>query len=366
VNKTLLKTVKRTLLSLCVFSTLAIGYTQAQHPIYALNIAKDRHLVEKKLVLAKRSPVRAVASVGITVADMDRAVEFYTQVLSFRKISDLEVWGTEYERLQGLFGIRMRVVQMQLGNEVIELTDYLTPGGRPIPVDSRSNDRTFQHMAIVVSNMNRAYQKLRQHKVQYVSTAPQRLPAYIKAAGGIEAFYFRDPDGHNLEIIHYPPGKGDPKWQKPTERLFLGIDHTAIAISNTANSLRFYRDLLGLELAGESENYGNEQAHLNNVPGARLHISGLRSARGAGIEFLEYLQPRDGRPLPKDTRTDDLINWQTTLVVDDVDNVAQSLQKDGYSLVSSGVVEIPKKMLGFKKGFLVRDPDGHVLRIVEQ
>lgn len=128
------------------------------------------------------------------------------------------------ERLVGVFGVRM-----QLGNEVIELTDYLTPAGRPIPIDSRSNDRWFQHIAIVVSDMNQAYQLLRQHNVQHVSTAPQRLPEYLINAAGIEAFYFRDPDGHNLEIIYYPPDKGERnfRWRCSvflTEMYCSGVD----------------------------------------------------------------------------------------------------------------------------------------------
>jgi catechol 2,3-dioxygenase-like lactoylglutathione lyase family enzyme len=210
-----------------------------------------------------QNAVVAVESVGMTVSDMDRAINFYSMVLSFQKVSDVEVLGTEYEQLQGLFGVRLRIVKMQLGNEVIELTEYLTPKGRPIPVDSRSNDRWFQHIAIAVSNMDKAYQHLRQHKVQHASTAPQRIPDWNKAAAGIRAFYFKDPDGHNLEIIYFPSGKGDPKWQEPANQLFLGIDHTAIVVSSTENSLEFYRDLLGLKLAGESMNYGTEQEHLN-------------------------------------------------------------------------------------------------------
>ncbi len=316
--------------------------------------------------LVRQSQIRAVASVGITVADMDRAIEFYSQVLSFRKVSDVEVWGNEYERLQGLFGLRMRVVTMELGNETIELTDYLTPGGRAIPLDSRSNDLWFQHLAIVVSDMDLAYQTLRQHQVQYVSTAPQRLPEYISAAAGIEAFYFRDPDGHNLELIHYPAGKGDPRWQQTSDRLFLGIDHTAISISHTADSLRFYRDLLGLKLTGESTNYGTEQEHLNNVLGARLHISGLRADSGLGIEFLEYLQPKDGRLMPMDMRSDDLIHWQTTLITKESQTLAQRLHSNGYDLLSSGIITLTDPSLGFRQGFLIKDPDGHVLRIIEK
>jgi catechol 2,3-dioxygenase-like lactoylglutathione lyase family enzyme len=105
--------------------------------------------------------------------------------------------------------VRLRVVKLQLGNESLELTEYLTPKGRPIPIDSRSNNRWFQHIAIAVSDMDKAYQQLRKYKVQHASTAPQRIPDTNKAAAGIRAFYFKDPDGHNLEIIYFPSGKSD-------------------------------------------------------------------------------------------------------------------------------------------------------------
>lgn len=310
--------------------------------------------------------ITSVDAVGMTVSDMDRSVEFYSNVLSFEKVSDVEVWGTEYEHLQGIFGIRMRIVRMRLGNESIELTEYLTPKGRPIPVDSRSNDLWFQHIAIVVSDMDKAYERLRQNKVQHASTAPQQLPDWNKAAAGIRAFYFRDPDEHNLEIIYFPPGKGNPEWQSADGKLFLGIDHTAIVVSDTDESLKFYRDLLGLRVAGESQNYGTEQEHLNNVFGAKLRITGLRAATGPGIEFLEYLAPGDGRPIPEDERANDLVHWQTTLVTDGADNASESLQAGKAEFVSPGVVEIPEGKLGFKQGFLVRDPDGHVMEIVER
>ncbi|OUC14175.1 MAG: glyoxalase [Alkalinema sp. CACIAM 70d] len=310
--------------------------------------------------------VNAVDSVGMTVSDMDRSVEFYSKVLSFKKISDVEVWGSEYEQLQGIFGVRLRVVKLQLGQEFLELTEYLTPKGRPIPIDSRSHDRWFQHVAIVVRDMDQAYQQLRQFKVQYASTAPQRIPDTNQVAAGIRAFYFKDPDGHNLEIIYFPVGKGDPKWQKPTQQLFLGIDHTAIVVSNTQQSLKFYQDLLGLKLAGTSMNYGTEQEHLNNVQGARLRISGLRSPAGPGIEFLDYLEPQDGRSLPADARPNDLLHWQTTLVVPNVEAVVQQLRQNHIEFISSGGITIPVSTFGFKKAVLVRDPDGHTMRFVEK
>ncbi|MCI0414303.1 VOC family protein [bacterium] len=305
-----------------------------------------------------------VDSIGITVSDMDSAVDFYSKVLSFEKVSDVEVAGTEYEQLQGLFGARMRIVRMKLGEEFIELIDYLAPEGRPVPVDFQSNDLWFQHIAIIVSDMDKAYQWLRKHKVQHASTGPQLLPAWNKNAAGISAFYFRDPDGHHLEILHFPPDKGNPKWHRPSDKLFLGIDHTAIVVGSTDTSLKFYRDTLGFQIAGESENYGTEQEHLNNVFGARLHITGMKPDSGPAVEFLEYLAPRNGRPFPSDARTNDLINWQTKLVTNKVEDVWKKLS--GYLFVSPGVISLKENHLGFQRGFLVRDPDGHVMQLVEK
>jgi catechol 2,3-dioxygenase-like lactoylglutathione lyase family enzyme len=318
------------------------------------------------LARASAQLVKSVDAVGITVSDIDRSVEFFSKVLSFEKVSDVEVAGSEYERLQGVFGARMRIARMRLGQEVIDLTEYLTPRGRPIPVDSRSNDQWFQHIAIVVSDMDKAYQQLRAHKVQHTSTGPQRIPDWNKTAAGIKAFYFKDPDGHNLELIYFPSGKGNPKWQQTNGSLFMGIDHTAIAVSDTARSLDFYRDVLGMKLAGESENYGTEQEHLNNVFASRVRISGLKAPSGFGIEFLDYLTPRDGRPMPHDTRANDLWHWQTAIRVGRADAAADKLKSARVRFVSPSVTTIPERALGIAKGFIVRDPDGHGLQLIER
>lgn len=308
--------------------------------------------------------VDAVVTVGMTVSDLDRAIDFYTDVLSFRVTDRREVLGDAWERLQGVFGLRLRMARLVLGDETIELTEYMTPRGRPIPVDSRSNDKWFQHIAIVVRDMDSAYARLRAHDVEHASTAPQRLPDWNPNAGGIEAFYFKDPDGHVLEIISFPPGKGDPRWQEARGELFLGVDHTAIVVTDTERSFAFYRDALGLALAGESLNFGVEQEHLNAVFGARVRITALRAPSGPAVEFLEYLSPADGRPYPWDARPNDLLHWETTLRVDDLDAVVARLSFDDVRFITASPVELPAGV-GFSRALLVRDPDGHAIRLIE-
>jgi catechol 2,3-dioxygenase-like lactoylglutathione lyase family enzyme len=299
---------------------------------------------------AQRLPVVAVESVGFTVSDMDRAIDFYSRVLDFQKVSEERRSGREFSHSKALRDAQARVVRMLLGDEVLELTQYVKPAGRPFPASSRGNDRWFQHVAIITSNMDAAYARLRQNRVRHASSAPQTLPGWNKSAAGIRAFYFRDPDGHFLEVLQFPPDKGLPKWHRDDAALFLGIDHTAIVVGDTEQSFKLYRDTLGLRVAGESENYGVEQEHLNGVFGAHLRITSLRAQSGPGIEFLEYLAPTDGRLAPP-AAANDIAHWETRLAVT-APNIAPELEKAGIKPFASGAGET-----------LAPDPDGHVLAL---
>ena len=196
--------------------------------------------------------VEAVHAVQMTVTDLDRAIDFYSRVLSFEKVSTTTVHDGGFARLEGVPETTIRIGRLRLGDEIIDLVEYGSKGRAATATPS--NDRSFQHVAIVVRDMDWAYQAIRPY-VQAISSGPQRLPDWNAAAAGISAFYFRDPDGHPLELIHFPAGKGPSKWHRPTDRTFEGIDHTAITVGDAARSLAFYRDLLGFRVAGGSENW---------------------------------------------------------------------------------------------------------------
>lgn len=276
-------------------------------------------------------PGMGVACIGLTVSDADRSLNFFRDVLEFEVLEDTCIG--EREVALG----RRRTVRLCLGQESIVLTQYLDRSGEIVPADSRAQDHWFQHLALVVSDLPKAYSKLRAHKVRHVSSVPQILPAWNPDAGGIGAFYFRDPDGHFLELIHFPPGKGEARWQNSQGRLFLGIDHTAIVVRDTARSVDFYRDQLGMHVTGTSENWGAEQEQLNGVFGAHLLITGLRGQQGPGIELLEYLSPTDGRELTKPWAPDDRAPWEILF------------QVPGRSLSLAAPLQF--------------DPDGHAFRI---
>ncbi len=317
-------------------------------------------------VEATAAQVKRVAMIGFTVSDMERSVAFYERLFGFKKVAEFEVTGTAYDTLSGVFASNMKIVHLQLGDQTVELTQFVSPKGRPIPVPSHSNDLWFEHMAIVVSDMEKAYDVLRRNGVRQISPEPQTIPKSNVPAAGIKVIKFRDPDNHDLELIYFPKGKGNARWHQATDRLFLGIDHTAITVSNTEQSLKFYRDLLGMKVAGKSLNTGITQERLDGLFNARVRVTAVvPETYPPHVEFLQYETPPGGRPMPLDTKANDLWHWQTSLVVEDVDAAAKTLRSAGVRFVSPKVVAVPNPELGFARGVMVLDSDGHVMRLVQ-
>jgi len=98
---------------------------------------------------------------------------------------------------------------------------------------------------------------------------------------------------------------------------------------------------------------------------ARLRITALRAPSGPGIELLEYLSPRNGRAIPVDEHANDLVHRQTQLETENPDAATEPLRmaKTNFYLRWTGSFAGPN--LGFARGFVVRDPDGHAISIVQ-
>ena len=318
-----------------------------------------------------------IRSIGFTCRDLEAVAGFYTTHLGCSRGASIEIQGGPYAELLGLAGSHLKLLRLQLGAEQLELMQViqLGPGlraGRPIPADSRSTDLWFQHICVVVDDINSAAAPIQdlieRGQLQTISSSPQILPSWNTAAAGIAAFKFHDPEGHCLELLQFPPDKGEARWHRPpSSSPFLGIDHSAIANADTPRSCHFYEELLGLRLGGDGINSGIEQDHLDGLMGAEVRITGHRCPEGAGIECLNYLQPVGGRPLPADQSSADIAHWQIRLEVSDLEAIVSRLERFGGSCASPGIVELSSDQdsaLGFSRALQIRDPDGHQLQLV--
>jgi len=272
-------------------------------------------------------------AVEIVVRDADAERRFFTGALGFLDVADATRDG-------------IRTLTLRLGNEQVRLVHYGDVSGT-IATSARSDDRDFQHVAIIVSDMQAAWRRVSRAGIRKVSVSPQVLPRWNPSAGGISAVYFRDPEGHPLELLHFPAGKGAARWHAVAP-LFLGIDHSALAASDTTASVAFY-SALGFAVRGHSDNYGAEQARLSGVPEAHVRITSLRLSAPPGVELLQYLSPlrRQARP---SLSWHDIAATRTLVREPQVLSLCAALRG---SPASGG-------------DCVLRDPDGHIVELTSR
>lgn len=235
---------------------------------------------------APRMTVRKLARFGLTATDADRLAAFYEHALGFRRLAANRLSGGDFERLMEVKG-GAKHITLGLGCDVIELLEFDAPGD-PYPKNVSSSDLTFQHFAIVVTNVAQAFQRLSTVSGWSAISrdGPQQLP---ESSGGVTAFKFRDPDGHPLELLAFPDGKTPARWKACSNiGICLGIDHSAICVSDSERSIAFY-EALGLRVSARSLNQGPTQERLDAVRNPSVEVTALSpSQTPPHIELLCY------------------------------------------------------------------------------
>ena len=303
-----------------------------------------------------------ISRISFTTADADRLGSFYRQAFGFEATETEHHGGTSFARLTGVEGAQARALPLRLGEETIELLAF-TRRGAPYPADIGCDDPRFQHIAIVVADMETAYLRLCECGGWTAITrpAPQRLPA---GSGAVTAFKFRDPEGHPLELLAFPPDNVPPRWREAPHRHgpCLGIDHSAIVVSGTAPSISFYQQVLGFSVVGGSLNRGRGQEQLDAVPGAVVEVTALDPGAGnpPHLELLCYRSPGLPRGAPAALHSNDIAATRLTLEVDDVAALEHRLAAARVRFISTGTVALRDN----RPALLIRDPDGHALLLL--
>ena len=224
----------------------------------------------------------AIAALRLLSPDPGRLADFYRSALGFAVDAD---------------------GHLRLGAQRIELVATprtAAPGGLSLG---------FQHFAMVAPDIEHAFARLQgTHGWRAISTSgPVHLP---HRSGGVTAFKFRDPDGHPLELLHFPDGEAPAPWAGAAGPDLLGIDHTALVVADTARSVAFY-EALGFRAQPGSLNHGRTQAQLDGVPAPVAEVTPL-TCDGAP-PHLELLCYRTPAAAPADLACDDPLATRTLL-----------------------------------------------------
>ncbi|XYD07569.1 glyoxalase [Methylobacterium sp. NMS12] len=240
------------------------------------------------------SGVGGLVGFGRTVADLAVTEAFYRDGLGFARIAPPEPVPAAQAEVLGLADRRATQLRLRLGGQTVTFL-AVDPPGAPYPADPAATDPFFQHLAIPVRDMAAASARLARLAPTPISRGgAQRLPA---STGGVTAYKFRDPDGHPLELIFFPDGPAAARW-RDAPGLFLGIDHSAITVTDLDATVAFLTGPLGLTVAARGLNRGPEQARLDGVDDPQVDVIALEPPDPAPhVELLHYRAPATERRL---------------------------------------------------------------------
>jgi catechol 2,3-dioxygenase-like lactoylglutathione lyase family enzyme len=296
--------------------------------------------------------VRKLCRIALVSREPDRLAQFYESAFGFARTGEVSIADPGFAKLLDIAGATARTITLRLGEQQIELIGVFPPGrSYPQPVSGRSV--LFQHFAIVVADMASAYARLsaRAGWTTISTDGPQLLPA---TSGGVTAYKFRDPEGHPLELIAFPPDRTPEKWQSSSATECLGIDHSAISIAVTERSVEFY-ERLGLKRTSGSLNIGPEQDKLDDIAGAMVKVTTM--APPITTPHVELLCYRGGfRHESELPATNDVAATRLVMKVESAAALEEICAQNPGAILSNPV--------RFEHGGLnvmLRDPDGHLL-----
>lgn len=235
--------------------------------------------------------LEGVAGFRLVTANLDRLTQFYRDVLGFTATGQAEPIDGGEMALLGVPGTARRQ-RLSIGEQVLAIDEFAV-AGRPYPESSTAASPWFQHLALVVGDVVEAYGRLR-HISPISEGGPQHLPP---ASGSAHAFKFRDPDGHPLELLQFPPNGAPRAWKDRGAvpgQLAMGVDHSAISVGNLDASMAFYAGL-GLSPGKRTLNKGVEQQRLDDLRDVEVTVQPMQPRETTPhLELLAYHVPPAG------------------------------------------------------------------------
>ena len=135
---------------------------------------------------------------GLSVADLERSIEFYTEVMGLTLVRTIDTSGdSRLGEVVGLENCVARIAHLESEGGMLEHFGYKRPKGKPVPVDRNQSDLGFSHIGFSSKDARTEYRRLAGRGVEVMHTPVEFRP-------DVWIFYFRGPDGEVCEIRETP------------------------------------------------------------------------------------------------------------------------------------------------------------------
>jgi catechol 2,3-dioxygenase-like lactoylglutathione lyase family enzyme len=290
--------------------------------------------------------IKGIHSVGISVVDIEQAIEFYTQATGFDVVKRYKVaHNPALDKVFGIDNIAYETAVFHAKTAFVELTQFHTPptelGEHEMPVPGPG----MTHVCYQSPVSDPAYTRFKTIGARMISRGDE--PIDLMGAG-ITYAYARDPERNIFEV---------EQLDQPPQPYPIWLGHVAMATHDIERLSRFYGMLLGIEEPASIVRVADnprldEVADIDNLELLAAWIRELNMT----LEFWQFVNPATPPSTTKRTMFTPGYN-KVCFEVDDIEVDYQRLQQLGIAFLSAPI-QVDDSMVAY--GY---DPDGNLFQL---
>lgn len=302
--------------------------------------------------LSSASVIKGVNYIGVTVTDLDRATDFYTEMMDLELVgSDPFIPAPSMSALVGSDQTRAQTRMLRSVNAQFRLMQFdqaagITPAPAP-PVQGPG----IAHLCFQVAQSTNMYQRALDS-----GATPIGAPELVQLIGRNPVYYgyAHDQDGILFEIEEVDKEKLPEDRRPPND---YRIRHVSLATGDMDRLISFYSSLLDTpnprQVGGSNGVSGERFDKVSGLTNSSIRMTWFQ-VRNLELEIFEYVShPPQANDTPR-TLTDVGYN----MIVFDVADLDAARTK---FLSAGGTLELESEQLDGAPAFFGRDPDGNIL-----
>ena len=303
-----------------------------------------------------------VARIFISVRDMDESLAFYRDWVGMKVVAEQYLDPEKIRQLWNLApGIQARTVFLKNEEQptMLELIEFQPPSKRAIRQGARHWDYGFYDTGFMVKDLDKTYKDLTGKGFKFVSPPVYYKPDWttFKVKEAILIGPNDMPVAH-IELLTSP--KMDVK------RDYGRLSHVAQMVEDMDEVIRFYRDILGLQLISDVPvSRGLVDDVLTLPPGTDVRLAFVRKedSQYAGVEFLAF--SLKGKSLASAAKPPNFGLFMISFETDDLPGLIEQYKSEKITILS-GPLELEAGPHGNIRAITVEGPNQEMLEFFEK
>lgn len=303
--------------------------------------------------------ISAIKSAVIRVQEIETARPFYQKLLGLQALNETDMLTDKTRRLWGLNARQVRCLRLGKPGDnfgMIDLVELIGQTSEPLRNPQRPWDYGWFTLNVQTHHLDRAIAA-----AQTLGAQPLSPPHSYEAGGKqISEVMINLTSGERLTLLQVgPPDETAPLFGEPFATM-------GVVVPALEESLNFYRDALGLNVAVTLDQTGDPFARLLGAPAhTRVQMALLTSDGNwtGKYELLQLTLPPGSAPALDRNRDADGMRlgfWMISVMTPDMDQMQSACRHAGVSVVR-GPATIDRPCFGRVNAMVIRAPGGELI-----